>query len=211
MKTLLSMLFIFSLLLITSCSKDDYPTKTVVPGKVNTSLKAEEKCPPGCICVTLGFKAGHAGPGPSCFFPNYGDVKVQGFNPAMWEWVHVPCAYTGSYCDWTLQVVIPLFKNGSTSNEDLFLGKLELGKTYEATVVLTQDMGINEKTFPMPSRSCLMKGDVGVSVSTAEPGVYANLQEQIWERIQDADNGNPQYRLTRGIEFNKKPYYLNAE
>ncbi len=172
---------IFMTIIVISCAKKQENKTT------NTSPTAQLKKPGGSI--ELSFRAGHDA-GALCTLPYQGD-----FMPVTGSWIHIPCIGNGSNCGWVIKI---------TTN--VFYGSVVYNTTYPVIVLLPEGEGMSETEFEMPARSLLMQDSTSatsIGVSETDSGVWINLAEQVWERIDSTH-----YRLSIGIEFDTIPEYL---
>ncbi len=170
-------------IVVYSCAKkqDNYST-------TDASQTGQLKTQRG-VFFELTFKAGHDA-GALCAVPYLGDAFLTG------AWRHIPCVGDGTNCEWTF---------GFSTNATSF-GTIKYKTIYSAIAVLSEHDGRGEEEFVMPARSLLMQDTTSatsIGVSESDKGLWVNVSEQTWERIDSTH-----YRLATGFEFDTIPLYL---
>lgn len=182
-KTIYLLAFIFMTVIVFSCAK-----KLDNNTKLRSSLTGQLKVQGGWT-VRVTFKAGHDA-GALCMVPYQGD-----FMATLGNWVHIPCVGSGTNCTWTV---------GYTTN--VSYDSVEYNTTYAATATLSEYDKRSEAEFVMPARSLLMQDSTtatSIGVSESDIGIWINVSEQTWNRIDSTH-----YGLDNGIEFDTIPKYL---
>ncbi len=144
----------------------------------------------GGFSIQVTFRAGHNGPDPQCLVPYLGDIMVTQGN-----YKHIPCVGKGTNCEWTIGL-----------NIQSTYSSAEYNTTYATIVTLSDDEARSESQLVMPARSLLMQDSTSatsIGVSESDIGIWINLPEQTWERIDSTH-----YSLSYGIEFDSIPDYL---